>query len=400
MKLRSRVNWAALGLAGALACAAPAFAQDSAVTAAPPTPAGPREDVIGPPQLSGFSLNGTVTRRAETTPARTQPAAPAPRTATPAPPQQRRPAQAEAPAAPRPRAPAEQQAPSTEPSLDFGQPTPARVPPLAFPSDALGAEPASSSPIGSFASAESESGGGLAALLPWLIALLAAVGAAAWYLRRQRPGLALAGAGGNASAFDLSPAPEQVPAQPRAPAPPVPAPPSAAPAGIVSTRLRPWLEISFVPDFVEIDGDRAVIHFEVAVFNSGSAPARDVLIEAVLFNAGADQDEAIEAFFARPVGKGETAPVLGPLRRMNFRHSVTMTRDKMRIFEVEGRKLFVPLIGFNALYGWSGGRGQTSMSYLIGRDTDGQKMAPFRADLGARTFRGLAAREHTIRVRK
>lgn len=399
MKLRSQLNWAALGVAGALACAAPALAQNSAATIAPATPAGPREDVIGPPQLSGFSLNGTVTRSVETVAARTQPAAPVARTASPAPPQQGSAARpSEVRAAPAPRAPAAQQAARAVPALEFGQPTPARVPAAAFPGETLSAEPASSAQVGSFASAEAD-GGGFGSVLPWLIALLAAAGAAAWYFRRQRSGLALAGAGGNASAFDLSPSPQQA-AKPRAPAPPIPAPPTAAPAGIVSTRLRPWLDLSFVPDFVEIDGDRAVIHFEVAVFNSGSAPARDVLIEAVLFNAGPDQDEAIEGFFARPAGKGDTVPVLGPLRRMNFRHSVTMTRDKMRIFEVEGRKLFVPLIGFNALYGWSGGRGQTSMSYLIGRDTDGQKMAPFRADLGARTFRGLAAREHTAKVRK
>ena len=86
--------------------------------------------------------------------------------------------------------------------------------------------------------------------------------------------------------------------------------------------------------------------------------------------------------FGRPLVEAEQAP----------------DRDLHR--EVAGRKLFVPLVGVNALYRWSGGEGQTSASYLVGRDNDGEKMAPLRLDLGPRVFRGLGAREHNVRVRK
>lgn len=389
-----------MALAGAIACAAPALAQTSAATIPPPPPQA--EDSIGPPQLSNFSLNGTVTRRAEPQPERAQPRAEAPaasgtRAASAAPRQpetarERGSAQGASAAADS----AGREPPAQIPAFDLPPPTPAQGSPLDFPTAAFGSDSEPSAPVDALAPASAE-GGGLGSLLPWLAALLAAAAAAAWYFRRQRPGLALAGAGGNSAAFDLSGAPEPAPSPP---APPAPAPPPPSSGGIVSTRLRPWIDLVFSPDFAEIDSQRAVIHFEVTVFNSGSAPARDLLVEALLFNAGPDQDEAIGRFFDRPVGKGDTVPVLPPLQRMAFRHSVTLTRDQMRIFEVEGRKLFVPVIGFNALYGWSGGRGQTSMSYLIGRDTDGEKMAPFRADLGDRTFRGLAAREQQVRVRK
>ena len=54
-----------------------------------------------------------------------------------------------------------------------------------------------------------------------------------------------------------------------------------------------------------------------------------------------------------------------------------------------GRKVFVPLIAFNALYDWSGGEGQTSAAYLVGRETNGDKLGPLRLDLGAREFRSL-----------
>ena len=36
----------------------------------------------------------------------------------------------------------------------------------------------------------------------------------------------------------------------------------------------------------------------------------------------------------------------------------------------------------------------------FGRNTNGEKMGPFRVDQGPKTFRGLAAHEHTLRVRK
>jgi hypothetical protein len=168
----------------------------------------------------------------------------------------------------------------------------------------------------------------------------------------------------------------------------------------VATRLRPWLEIEFTPGRCVVEGDKATIQFDVAVFNSGSAPARDVLVEASMFNAGPTQDEEIGAFFAHPVAEGDRIPAIPPLKRIALKSAVSLTGDQLRQFEVAGKRIFVPLVGFNALYRWSGGEGQTSASYLVGRDNDGEKMAPLRLDLGPRVFRGLGAREHSVRLRK
>ena len=60
----------------------------------------------------------------------------------------------------------------------------------------------------------------------------------------------------------------------------------------------------------------------------------------------------------------------------------------------------MPLVAFNALYAWGSDKGQTSTSYLVGKVTKGEKLAPFRLDLGPRMFRNLAAREHQVRLRK
>ena len=235
--------------------------------------------------------------------------------------------------------------------------------------------------------------------LPWLLALaLVAIGAAffIWRQRQSSGKLATAGGVNHFAAPDPTPRPlERTP-------PPRPAPPAApaAPSGLVTTRLRPWLEIEFAPSRCVVDNDKAVVEFEVSVFNSGSAPARDVLIEASLFNAGPGQDQEIGAFFAHPVAKGERISVIPHLQRMSLKSAVHLNRAQIRQFEVQGRRLFVPLIGFNALYRWGGGEGQTSASYLLGRETKGEKLAPFRLDLGPRVFRGLGARAHNLRVRK
>jgi hypothetical protein len=258
--------------------------------------------------------------------------------------------------------------------------------------------------------------------LPFLFLALIVGAGALYHFRRQRPRESYASA--SAAAFT---APEPAPPQPqrapvprpeplqrtptprpeplqRAPAPkPEPAVRSApqpdAPIGLVTTSLRPWLDIEFSPGRCVIEDDKATIQFDVSVFNSGSAPARDVLIEASMFNAGPAQDQEISAFFAHPKTKGDRIPAIPPLKRVALKSNVSLTREQLRQFEVAGRKLFVPLVGVNALYRWGGGEGQTSASYVVGRDTQGEKMAPLRLDLGPRVFRGLGARPHDVRVR-
>jgi hypothetical protein len=71
---------------------------------------------------------------------------------------------------------------------------------------------------------------------------------------------------------------------------------------------------------------------------------------------------------------------------------VVVPLAQVQRYDIGGKQVFVPVIAFNALYRWSGGEGQTSASYLVGRDMQSDKLAPFRLDLGSRVFRGLAAR--------
>jgi hypothetical protein len=383
--------------AALLAAGTPAFAQEA--------PAPAQDALIGNPQLRNFSINGTVTVPApvpEEESRQSPPRAAAARNEQAPTSRPTQPARESAQSASRPEPPArednDRRAASS--AIADSQP-PAQARRVALPTVVAAGEP-TANPQPSFAPASQAtldvSQGGVP-MLPWLIAAFALAGAAAWYFLRQRPRASYAGAG-RLNVFDApSVPPPPVRAPPRAPA--RPAPPAKPPStGIVSTRLRPWLEIEFKPVRAVVDEEKAAVRFELSVFNSGSVPARDVLLEASLFNAGPQQDQQIRLFFDNPVAKGDRIPLIPPLQRVAVSTAVFLPRDQVRPIEIEGRQLFVPLIAFNALYSWGNDNGQSSASYLIGKQTKGEKLAPFRLDLGPRMFRNLAAREHQLRLRK
>jgi hypothetical protein len=398
---------------------APVLAQDIATpstnTVTPPT------ETVGPRELRDFTINGTVTRPAPTPPERAPVRVLAPTTgrATTAAPSAAPVAPANRPA--RPSVGDSAATPSVAQALREAAPQPGSAATPGLGADASpGLEPEfEPSPVAP-QSAPTEQP---ANLVPWLLALLLLAGGAGYFFWRQRsrPGYASAGAAPFMAAeperrpkpLRREPARRPEPARKPTPTPaPVPTPalqPAATPAprpvqpstaaGLVTVSLRPWLDIEFLPGRCVVENDKTTIQFDVAIINSGSAPARDVLIEASMFNAGPAQDQEIGAFFAHPVAKGDRIPAIPPLRRVALKSAVSLTREQLRQYEVGGRKLFVPLVGLSALYRWSSGEGQTSASYVVGRDTDSDKMAPLRLDLGPRIFRGLGARRHNVAVR-
>lgn len=395
-----------------LALAPVPLAAQNAASPVAVTPSAQSDTAIGPAALEDFSLDGTVIRRADPAPERSAPPArqqqPAPATTAarqssePAPvraqPEQRR---AEREQRPQPgTSQAGNQAARASAPLDLGAPSPTGT--LFTPAPAL---TGATAPDGSsFAPAPAQSfpeaPSGFSPL-PWLLAIVLLGGGAFFYFRRQRPGLAFAG-GPEVSAFAVpDPAPGPRPQPPAAAPAPVPAPaPPIAPVGIVSTRIRPWLDLQFRAEKVVLDDDRALVEFEILVENSGSAPAREILVEAAMFNAGPEQDKQLGAFVARPVGQGERVPLLPPLKSMAFRSAVHLSREQLKQFKAGDRLVFVPLVALNVLYRWSGGDSQTSATYLVGKQTKGEKLAPFRCDQGPSTFATVSARELDVRVRK
>ena len=384
---------------------APLGAQSNGAATAPP-PSSSTD--IGPGELSNFSLNGTVTRPADRPPA-TQPA---PSVVRPEP---------ASPTGPG----SDGQAPATANPPAGSQPNPAdsdlfRRPPTlpdASAANAVSAAPPVGSGDQSSATPPLASDGFF--LLPWIVALFAVAGAGVIFFGRQRRQRRYATDG--PAPIDITrrePTPAAVPRDAPTPAPgggarrplpttlmpppPVQPPPSpqtrrepAIPGGIVSTSLRPWIDIELTPDRALLDEDGTAIAFEVTLFNSGSAAARDVIIEARLFNAGVNQDVELSAFFTAAGTPGDPIPQIAPYARVPLRSAVRLSRAEIREYAVEGRKLFMPLVAINIRYRWSSGEGQSAAGFLVGQGNAGQeKLAPLRLDRGARSWKGLGARRY------
>ncbi|HEY0045051.1 MAG TPA: hypothetical protein VGB62_10935 [Allosphingosinicella sp.] len=187
------------------------------------------------------------------------------------------------------------------------------------------------------------------------------------------------------------------PAQPRvfkvdAPAPaPAPKPPEP-----VLQDVRAWLEIDIEPEKATATDSEAAVHYNMILRNSGTAAAKNIRIDARLFNAADEAD--IMAFFQGPIHEVSGSPhvVLQPEGGIYLLGQVAMPKDKVREVRVEGRALFIPMVAINVAYDWlEEGKGRTSKSWLVGRQTEqaAAKMGAFRLDLGPRIYRQVAQRE-------
>jgi hypothetical protein len=393
--------------AGLLLAPGLAHAQDATP---PATTNAPAPDTVGPRELQNFSLQGTTTKPADQTTNQQSPvrATVAPtENVSPAPAQERRtvearqPARVAPPSVARVTAAPPNTAPAVAPLAEGSPPQPSLTP-------AVSAQPA---PVTGAPAVGPEAG---ISIGPWILAALMLAAGILFLLWRRRPREALA----SGPDFDLFAAPEPAPAPPppepraaapqptvpqRAPAPqsaPAPARPAPASAnGIVTSRLRPSIEIGMQPLRCLVDDSQVTIEFEVELFNAGAAPARAVLAEASLLNASATQDQELAAFFSNPVGEGERIDAIPPMKRIAITSRVIAPRSAVQEYDFSGRKAFVPVIAFNALYEGSGGKAQSSAAYLVGRETKSDKLGPLRLDAGAHEFRGLGARPLPLGVR-
>ena len=412
------INVAKAGLLASAAvclCITPLGAQNTGA-AAPPS----NSSDIGPGELSNFTLNGTVTRPATRPPAaQAAPsvARPDPVPASPSDVRRVSPADAGPPTATRPD-PANSDLFRRPPSL-----------PDASAANAVTAAP----PImdNGLPLAVPALSPGEFSLLPWIVALLAAAGAGVIFFGRKRRRQGYAAARGETTdigRLEPVPAPAMPPGVARSPVPTSPGPSSTGvrrplpttlmprqdaprasepgplerplpnpgiPGGIVSTGLRPWIDVELTPDRALLDEAGVAIAFEVTLFNSGNAAARDVTIEAPMFNAGAQQDVELSAFFTAPATAGDPIPQIAPYARVSLRSAVRLTHAEVREYEIEGRKLFVPMVAISIRYRWASGSGHSAAGFLVGQGGENQeKLAPLRVDRGQRSWKGLGARRY------
>ena len=393
MKLAKTIALAAV-LAAPLAAQSTTPAPPVPTPTPTPTPTPAPGNSVGPAQLRDFNLNGVVTQPAPpATPTPTPSPAPAPASREPVPgttaPDDTEPP----PSTPAPRPPSVA-APDSNPAT--GAVTVDLPPSTAAPlAPDVSLEPAAT------AATADEPG---AAWWPWLAALLAAALGGGWlWRRRQASGERYAADDATPGAVVAAPVlPRAAPTPTRPAAAPVPAPspvppPAPLPDGIFASRLKPELGFELVPVRVDTDaGGGAALTFDLVVINHGSAPARDVLVDVKLVNAGPQVDAEVGRFFQQPAGDGQRVPLIPPMGRVSLRTRAAAAGASLTPLVVAGRKLFVPVVAVNALYRWSGVDQKESSSFLVGRgEAEGGKMAPFRLDLGARGWSDLGVRLHS-----
>lgn len=227
----------------------------------------------------------------------------------------------------------------------------------------------------------------------WFLPLLGGLVAAGWWWKGRKQELRPETA---ERTFDY----REVSAMP-APEPLTAATPPAD-EGFVTTRMRPRIELEFLPAAASTTEAQAAVEYELVMVNSGSAPAHNLRMAARMLSSGPEQDVALAAFFAQPIARPEGAPprTIGPGARASLKSRIALPAEEVRAVEVKGRQIFVPLVAFSVRYDSPGGEpGQTAVSYVVGREMDppATKLAPLRLDLGPRVFRQLGQRVHEMK---
>jgi hypothetical protein len=338
-------------------------------------------NTVGPPALKDFQLPGqrTTPPQPQPQPKAEQPARPAPPPPAASPPPARQPEpgaalpKAAAPRAERPAASAPSRTPGgvePAPAPAIVLPDPQQAPALRPPAEAPAATPAAS---------------GWNPLWLALPAALALLGLGAHLRRRRR----FAGAPIAREALAAAPEPQPRPSPLPAPAP-KPVPSAAAAAG-----PRARLEIDFVPVRAAATDNEAVVHYDLVLRNAGEAPAGNIRIDTRMFNAG--DERGIRAFLDGPIHDESGSPhvFVPPGGDMKLSSATVLPRAELREIELQGRRVFVPVVAVNVAYDWAGGgRGRTSRSWLVGREPGkpAAKMGPFRLDLGPRIYRSVGQR--------
>ena len=342
---------------------------------------GQETNTVGPPALKDFQLPGErttppVQAPQPTPPVRSAPAPaaerPAPRATAPAPAREA-PAPAarpvERPAAALPSAPPATRAPA--PSAAEAAPAPAPLPQQAQPQPLPQAVPPAATAPAPLPAAPAADAGSWSWL--WL-AIPALLGLGAFFAlgRRRRPVRKAASKAQRAAA--------------PAPPPPAPAPPPAP---------RARLEVQFLPARAASTDSAAMVEFELVLKNVGDEPARNIRIDTRMFNASAQADIATFLKGAIHDKSGSPHVTIEPGAELRLKSAIGLPLEELREIEIQGRRLFVPVVASNVAYDWGeDGAGRSSLSWLVGRESENPaaKMGGFRLDLGPRIYRSVGVR--------
>ena len=187
----------------------------------------------------------------------------------------------------------------------------------------------------------------------------------------------------------IAPVPARPPVAPVAPPAPAPVPAPVAPTP------GPFLEFQLAPLRVGLEGDRALLDFDLTVGNPASTPVPEVRIATLLITAHAGQDEQIAAFFADADKRGFDPFPLAAGERRHLEATMALPRVAVNIVQANDRAFFVPMIAIDARYRWEDGReSRTTAAFMVGPAAPQGKLAPIFADRGDHMVDRLEVRLH------
>jgi hypothetical protein len=211
---------------------------------------------------------------------------------------------------------------------------------------------------------------GARSFLPWAIAGLLALGALAFFLLRRRR---------------VGRTEEPVYETDRAEIFDEPAPAAVAPAAVAAVdEGRPEIDLDLLPRRAGVTGDEAIVEFELALGNHGSAPARDVRVSTWLVASG-QSSETESALIERADETSVPAIAAGSSERMSG--AVTLATGGLAGDSV------LPVVVAEARYTLpDGSEGRTQATYAVGVP-DGEEFAHFAIDNPSGLHDDVVARE-------
>jgi hypothetical protein len=282
------------------------------------------------------------------------------------------PADRRAPATSRNASPAVEQSPEAAPSIEL---TPTEAEPVVAP-DVTPAEP-------EVTASQGQQPDGLAW---WQIA--AAVGVAALallafaFFKRRRNYVPQVRAVSTA----VTEPETRAPAQPIVSAQKITPPPPAK---------RANLTLEFIPDKATLSFTALTIKGQLRLINAGEVSARNMRLRATLLSANSQQGEMLAAFHSGAITVPEES--LGDAtagERIAMQIEMSLPVAELQSFEVQSRRIMVPVMVASLAYDWDGGSDVVKLACLVGKEArpPAPKMAPFRLDLGPRSFAPLGQR--------
>lgn len=244
---------------------------------------------------------------------------------------------------------------------------------------------------------------------PWALALVAALLALLWWLRRDRSAPAQADGETETAPPPPPPPPAPTPAPlPRAAAPgpkaaperaaaPAAAPAPPAPIAPVLAAGRAKLVMTLQVDAIDLLADSARISFSLLLANQGDRAATGGLVRIALQQANRRQAELLERFFDGAGGSVLAEDVeIAPGDVGTIQRHALLALDQVEPMLVAGYPSLIPVIGFDITYHWEGegeAFGQVASAFVLGsKGTADGRIAPVRLDLPPRRLTAPSAR--------